>query len=350
MDNISEKYRLSIYSELVEISKEKIYIVKSSLDDKIYIKKLLESKNRPIYEKIKGLSISNIPKIYEIISLEEKLVIIEEYINGSSLEEILSKEKTISKAKVVQYTLDLIDILENLHLSTPPIIHKDIKPSNIMINNDGILKLIDFDISRMHKSNKTKDTHILGSYGYASPEQFGFNQTDPRSDIYAIGVTMNMMLLGELPGDQLYRGDLSKIISKCTQLDPDKRYKNLGEVKAELVKRKKKKTREDNSYLTSKLPGFRSGNFIYKIIASLWYGILLMAAIGSFDKEPLSQDRLMDIIMSLFLFLLTLFYANYNNIRSKLPITSSKNMPIRILGYILYTIILLFLLGIIIPG
>lgn len=158
MKDLTANYRLSLYTEVIELSKGKVYIVKSSLDDRIYIKKVLALENYKIYKEIQKLEIANIPKIYEIINLEDKLVIIEEYINGYSLEEILEDSKRLSEKQVIDYMLDLIDILEELHFSSSNIIHRDIKPSNLMVNNDGILKLIDFDISRQHNTEKTNDT------------------------------------------------------------------------------------------------------------------------------------------------------------------------------------------------
>lgn len=349
--DLTGKYRLSIYSEIVELSKGKIYIVKSSLDDRIYIKKVLDHENYSIYKKIQTLSIVNIPKIYELISLDDKLVVIEEYINGSSLKEILNKSKIISEDKVIKYTLELINIIDKFHSCDSPIIHKDINPSNIMINNDGILKLIDFDISRVHRNDKNTDTHILGTYGYAAPEQFGFNQTDARTDIFSLGVTMNMMLVGKLPNEELYKGQLSKIIFKCIELDPDKRFQNVNELRGKLLKINKKYNKiKDNelsftSSVACKLPGFRSGNLLFKIIAFLWYFILIMIFLGLCYEEYMSEDRITDIIMSLFLFFITLFYGNFNNIKSKLPVLRSKNIFIKILGYIMYTFLLLIVLS-----
>lgn len=348
MGSFTEKYRLSIYTEVVEISKDKVYIVKSSLDDKIYIKKVLQVENFEVYKKVKELNIMDIPKIYEIIKLDNMLVIIEEYINGSSLKEILDTSKVLSETEVISYIIDLINILEELHSSSPIIIHRDIKPSNIMINQDGILKLIDFDISRVHKTDKSTDTIILGTYGYAAPEQFGFNQSDERTDIYSIGATMNMMLTGKLPTEDLYKGPLRKIISKCTQLDPNKRFQSISKLKNELLKEQKKYT--SKSYNThSKLPGFKSNIFLFKIIGSLWYTILLMAILGFFEEEPISKDRIASITLVLFIFALTLLYGNYKDVKSKLALINSPNIFIRLLGYVLYTVGLFIIYGIITP-
>lgn len=349
MGNLSGKYRLSIYSELAEVSKGKIYIVKSSLDDKIYIKKILESEKHEIYRQIQSLSIPDIAKIYELLVLDDKLIVIEEYINGYSLKEILAESKTIPEAKVIEYTLALINIIEKLHSCPSPIIHKDIKPSNIMINNDGILKLIDFDISRMHRDDKKTDTHILGTYGYAAPEQFGFNQTDLRTDIFSLGVTMNMMLVGKLPTEEIYQGELSKIISKCISLDPDKRFQDVSGLKNKLLGKKKKYNKEKKSDSNNKLPGFRSGKLLFKIVGFSWYAILIILLLGLTDEGAPSKNRIIDIVLSLFLFSLTLLYGNFNNLKTKLPIISSRNRFISLGGYVIYSMLLFIVLAIIIP-
>lgn len=350
MEKLTEKYRLSIYQEIIEISSHKIYIVKSSLDDKIYIKKVLEIENYEIYKEIKRLDIPNIPKVYEIIQIDDKAIIIEEYINGHSLKEILDRSQTLPEAKVIEHILDLIDILDRLYSGSSHIIHRDIKPSNIMINNDGILKLIDFDISRIYKSDKSTDTNILGTYGYAAPEQFGFYQSDSRTDIYSIGATMNILLTGKLPMEDLYSGKLSKIISKCIELDPKKRFQNIDQLKDELLKIYRRHNKKSKKNDKSKLPGFNSDKVFLKVIASLWYGILIMTSLGFFEGKPISEDQVLNIIIPLFLFCLTLLYGNYKDIRCKLPIINSKNPLIRLFGYLLYTMILFLIVGIIIPN
>lgn len=349
MDKIAEEYRISIYGEITELSQDKVYIVKSSLDNRIYVKKILPIENSKIYTEIKKLNIPNIPRIYEIIELDDKLVVIEEYINGHSLGEILEDYGVLPEKKVVKCILDLIDILNSFYHSSLTIIHRDIKPSNIMINNDGILKLIDFDISRIHKTDKSTDTDILGTYGYAAPEQFGFNQSDVRTDIYSIGATMNILLTGKLPMEELYKGRLARIISKCIELDPKKRYQNIGELKNDLLKRCRKYDTGKRDYASPKLPGFNSNLLIFRVIGFLWYSLLALILLGFLDKEPVSRGRVSDIIFSLLAFSLTLLYGNYKDIKSRLPIVSSSKPMVQLLGYILYTVVLFTIFGIINP-
>ncbi|MCL2387836.1 MAG: protein kinase, partial [Defluviitaleaceae bacterium] len=132
-----------------------------------------------------------------------------------------------------------------LHESNPPIIHRDIKPSNIIISNDGILKLIDFDIAREYKMDSDADTAHIGTKKYASPEQYGFSQTDCRSDIFSAGMMMAELLTGEVSEENLNaHGELGKIISKCIEVDPKQRFQNVKEVRKALANKPSNKSRK----------------------------------------------------------------------------------------------------------
>ena len=106
-------------------------------------------------------------------------------------------------------------------------VHRDVKPENVIIANDGTVKLIDFDACRSYDSGKTADTQILGTVGYAPPEQYGIYQTDKRSDIYSVGVLLNVMLTGKHPSEYLARGKAGRIITKCTSISPELRYPDV---------------------------------------------------------------------------------------------------------------------------
>lgn len=343
MEDLSTKYRLSIYKELVELDK-KIHIVKSTLDNKIFIKKTVEKDNYEIYKKIKELNIPNIPEIYEIIILEDKLIIIEEYINGYSLKEVLDKNETLDEKKVIQCTLDLLSILKKLHSSKPIIIHRDIKPANIMISNDGILKLIDFDISRIHKKEQSVDTIVLGTHGFAAPEQFGFNQSDERTDIYSIGITMNVMVTGYMPTQVLYDGSLGRIIRKCIEMDPKKRYQTIDLLKESLLKEKFKVDKIDENK-NNKLLRSKFLVLFLKVLKFLWYGLIFMGIMGFLEPVPMTENRISNIGFGVLLLSLTLLYSNYKNIKRKLPMLKSSNKFAKIFGYFFYTSLIITVLS-----
>ena len=153
--------------------------------------------------------------------------IIEELINGQTLGDRLKNGLFFNEDQAVAVLLQLCDGLEYLH--DLGVIHRDIKPDNLMLFKDRVY-LVDFDAAREYKAEQETDTRYLGTYGFAAPEQFGFAQTDERSDIFALGKTMEALV-----GSQ-YDGYLRPIFRKCTELDPGHRYQSIGERKASLQK------------------------------------------------------------------------------------------------------------------
>ena len=105
-------------------------------------------------------------------------------------------------------------------------VHRDVKPENIILRGDNAV-LIDFDAARFHKPENSADTQILGTTGFAAPEQYGLSQSDIRTDIYALGVLINVMLTGEHPSRHLAKGRMGRIVDRCTQVNPQRRYKNV---------------------------------------------------------------------------------------------------------------------------
>ena len=224
----------SKYSELAELNNSKkstVYLVQNVLDGRIYIKKELKNYNIDVYRQIIKIKNMFMARIYEIFKCEDSLIVIEEFVNGQTLQSIVDNKGPLKEETAIKYMINLCSILDVLHNLNPAVIHRDIKPSNIIIDNNGILKLIDFDVSRVYKKAGNMDTHILGTKGYASPEQFGFDQTDCRSDIYSIGVMLNVLTTGKHIKEKLNKGKLKVIIEKCTNILPDNRYSNVNELK-----------------------------------------------------------------------------------------------------------------------
>lgn len=185
----------------------------------------------PAYDFLKSIRHQNLPEVYDSFLLEDGFIVLEEYIDGLSVAEVLqSGLYTYRGAKKV--ITDICDALEILH--SVGIVHRDIKPENVMVSSSGNVKLIDFDASRQISPKRQKDTVALGTIGYASPEQFGISQSDSRADIYALGVMLNVMLTGEHPSKKFAQGRAGKIVLKCTNIVPDLRYKSVLEVKAAL--------------------------------------------------------------------------------------------------------------------
>ena len=167
---------------------------------------------------------------------DSMFVIVRSYIEGVSLSDY-SEGRELSREEVVRLCVKLADILIYLHGRTPPVIHRDIKPENVIVTGEEGLVLIDFDIARTFKTGEETDTVFFGTKGYAPPEQYGFAQTDCRSDIYAFGVQLRFLLTGSVRENRkirLYR-PLQRIIDRCTVFDPESRYSDMRQVKRDLL-------------------------------------------------------------------------------------------------------------------
>ncbi|MBD5134218.1 MAG: serine/threonine protein kinase [Clostridiales bacterium] len=185
-----------------------------------------------VYEALQKISHPNIPVVYEVAQDGSRVVVLEEFIDGTTIAEAL-KTQTYAEAEAVNIVKELCGVLAVLH--SLGIIHRDIKPENVMIDREGRVKLIDYGAARFYKSYQVNDTVIIGTTGFAAPEQFGIAQTDNRTDIFSLGILLNVMLTGEHPSRRLYPGKrLARVIQKCTQIAPDKRYPNVQRLEKEL--------------------------------------------------------------------------------------------------------------------
>ena len=225
---IREQYQL--VKVLKNTDKTQICVYEHKELGKRLVKRSIDG-TEEVYEVLRTLSHPNISNVYEAFRSETGVTVLEEYVDGQTVGEYLLDNLYTEKG-VKKIILSLCDALQFLHYNK--IIHKDIKPENVMIDNGGTVKLIDFDAARVYKPYQSEDTKILGTTGYAAPEQYGLNQTDERTDIYAIGVLINVMLTGEPPQRKLYNGKLKKVIVKCTQTIPDNRYQSIEELKRNL--------------------------------------------------------------------------------------------------------------------
>lgn len=196
---------------------------------------------------LKKLKHPNLPSIIDVIDSDGTLLIVMDYIEGKPLSDYLAEQKFMSQEEVVEWAKQLCDVLGYLHTRKPPIIYRDMKPSNIMLKPDGSVTLIDFGTAREFKENNIEDTTCLGTQGYAAPEQFGGQgQTDPRTDIYCLGTTLYHLVTGHNPSEPPYEispirtwdpglsSGLEKIILRCTQRNPKDRYQNCAELMYEL--------------------------------------------------------------------------------------------------------------------
>ena len=147
---------------------------------------------------MKRLDHPALPRIVDIIDTGVTIYVVMDYIEGESLDRVLKEEGPQPEERVLDWAKQLCDVLGYLHGQKKPIIYRDMKPGNVMLKPEGNIKIIDFGIAREYKEHSTQDTTVLGTKGYAPPEQYT-GQTDARSDIFALGVTMHQLLTGVVP-------------------------------------------------------------------------------------------------------------------------------------------------------
>ncbi|MBP1574741.1 MAG: leucine-rich repeat protein [Oscillospiraceae bacterium] len=204
-----------------------VSVVRSKKNGKRFILRKFSGKGE-VYKKLMNVSCKNLPEIFSVYEGPDMTAVLEEYVSGDTLFSLL-KCDVLSEKEAGDIVVQLCNALDSIHGIGA--VHRDIKPENIIIDGNRVV-LIDFDASRIVDPDKSTDTKILGTTGYAPPEQYGLSQTDSRSDIYALGVVLNVMLTGEHPSTKLAEGGLGKIVQKCTMIAPESRFQSTGELKS----------------------------------------------------------------------------------------------------------------------
>ena len=207
----------------------------SGKNDEIIVNSLLAEANL-----MKRLDHAALPRIVDIIDNGVTIYVVMDYIEGESLDKILNEYGAQPEELVIGWAMQLCDALAYLHAQKPPIIYRDMNPANIMLKPEGNIKIIDFGIAREYKEQSLADTTVLGTKGYAPPEQYS-GQTDARSDIFALGMTMHHLLTGIDPRSgeayapvRMWNPELSEgielIIDKCVEPAPENRYQNCSDL------------------------------------------------------------------------------------------------------------------------
>lgn len=213
-----------------------IALVKDVETGTVAVRKKLRAELLGVYERLKSVEQANLPRVYETEEYEGECFAYYEYIEGETLEDIVHEGKyTIAQAE--EWMEQLCAAMGALHAMQPCVVHRDIKPENIIISNEGVLKLIDLGAARLFKDGKPCDTEQIGTRGYAAPEQYGFNQSDARTDIYAAGTVLHVLMARFGEGAKVYNA----VAARCTQLEPQNRYQSAKAMKTALRMAKYKK-------------------------------------------------------------------------------------------------------------
>lgn len=377
-----DEYRLSFYKEFGSLdAHHNVKFVRHTETGNIYVRKELADYDMSVFQILKTRHFQGIPHVEDFAEDNGNLIVIEEFINGQTLRTILDRKGTLPPDQAMSVLCALCDVLSPLHKNVPPLIHRDIKPENIIITDDSNLYLVDFDASKLYAEGKDRDTELIGTRKYAAPEQYGYAQSDPRTDIYAIGKVGREMVTGDpnkINGPKTE--PLFYILDKCTNMDPEDRYKSVDELRKTLDAlaahgvgqpyRVRYPENDADSHIpngaaadqkeeikrihreSAALPGFRTGVLWKKIVASVCYVIMILSLVRYFMQNPAGlpmPDRIIYVgALALALFSWVLLFNDYLGIASRLPLTRSKNIVLRVIGYYLYMVILTIIPAVII--
>ncbi|MCZ7674214.1 MAG: serine/threonine protein kinase [Chloroflexi bacterium] len=198
-------------------------------------------------EVLARLNHPTIARVVDFFQENQYWYLVMEYVQGEALDTALNRfPHGLAEDQVLNWAAQLAGALDYLHQQNPPVIFRDLKPGNVMVQPDGTLKLIDFGIARYFKAGQSQDTYQLGTPGYAAPEQYGRGQTDARSDVYSLGVLLHQLLTGydpslspmNLPPVRSLRPDVSvrvaQAVEQAMRTDPSQRYASVREFAAAL--------------------------------------------------------------------------------------------------------------------
>ncbi|MBQ8598863.1 MAG: protein kinase [Oscillospiraceae bacterium] len=227
---------MDIYTSLMTAIKTEYYVVKELKTGPRGLVQVLRHKasgkrfvfrhyegTADVYRRLLPISCANLPQIMEVGEKGGKVVVLEEYIQGDTLYYLLegSLIPPEEAKKILRQLCSALWVLHSLGA-----VHRDIKPENVILRGSEAV-LIDFDASRIYKAEQDNDTKVLGTVGFAAPEQYGISQSDGRADIYSMGVLLNIMLTGKHPSVELAEGKLGRVVQKCTMMNPQMRYDSV---------------------------------------------------------------------------------------------------------------------------
>lgn len=332
--------------------KTKLYY--HEIRDELVIVKQIRDVSLPLYHMLYQKKFSYIHNIIEINQKQSTVML--EHIKGENLQEIFDREGRLDFNFFYEPFYELLNTLESLHNIN--IIHKDIKPANIIYSENKFF-LIDFDGSRIFDDEKNQDTVLLGTNGFASPEHYGYQQTDLRSDIYSLGEVINQIFKQSTP--------LIKISEKCKKIDPKDCYQSIAELKKELSENFVSNTLISNKNIIPKKTNIKedhNNNLISKTIFNLYhlslvkkllygiYAILTITYLFSKFSDQIWNDYsnfiflanlIGDTIIMIYLLIITTITISFF-VKFFKGMMTSKILRNTILKILLYTLILVLIL------
>lgn len=234
-------------------------------------------------EILSQLRAEGIPALFRCFDYENCIFLFREYVEGQTLKEYMDGKGKFSEKQAAEIGIKLCNILSYLHSRRPPVIHRDIKAENIVITEDKRIYIIDFGTARDYSPMSSQDTCVMGTPATAPPEQFGFGQTDERSDVYSLGVLLHQLVTGEV---NLKKGSvpdrINKVIRRCTDFSPDARYKGAADLKKALIPLQSKER--------SRIPGRIFVMAAVSVVSALIAGVSVKVFDNGFFKEEYAAE------------------------------------------------------------
>lgn len=341
----SQSLAMSYYKTIATLNEQhNIFLVQHQETNKIYVKKVLDVYNINVYQCLRqnNEELQGIPKLIDYYEKDHQLIIIEEFISGQSLAEYMASSK-LTDTFILNCMLDLCHILEKLHTHQPPIVHRDIKPSNIIVTYYHRFVLLDFNAAKFFTESVSNDTVLLGTPGYAAPEQYGFGSSTPLTDIYSLGILLKE-LVQALP---VATSRFDPIIRQCTELNPSDRYQSVAVLKEDLCRLttgiprtpypqvENIPTRNIATWIS---PGFRTKTPWKMLCAIAGYLMIFNISFTLEVKDKFGAALWYERIFTLLVLLsIVATCFNYRNIQNVLPLHNHHRPIIRAFGVLLGT-------------
>lgn len=364
---IQDELELSYYEDVGPYGNDgQMRLVKDKRDGRYFVKKIRTVYDKAVYAWIFLHPVYGIPRIRLLVEDTDQLILIEEHIDGITLANMMQQfPDQVTEASVIKWMRQLIGLLKYLHAAVPPIVHRDLKPENFVISSAGDLYLVDCNSARLYDGNAGRDTKLLGTVGYAAPEQYGFGESDQRTDIYAFGMILNYLLTGALSRQAIKEGKWYRLIKKCVEMDPQNRYPDAMALEKAFeaaartlpqesetkqmpkVRKERSSSGGDNLFPNGagdwRPPGFRGAGNKVKALAIIGYILLaiyvvgaLASGIGNGIREFIADG----ILLALSILLPVLFLGDYHGFQHLFWGARSKKKPVRITMLCVWSFIL----------
>ena len=244
-ENLQREYE--VLSCIKHTEQKQIYVLRQKQTERKAVLKCGFGMYREILKeeakRLEQMDGTGFPKLMAWEEKEGACFLVREYVEGDTLQELMERENCLSGQEALEAIQQVCGLLRKLHEQNPPIIYRDVKPQNVVRTLQGNYVLIDLDTARAYKDGVGEDTVFMGTRGLASPEQYGYQQTDARTDVYGVGILLTYLMTGGYIKNKDYDvlpGEIKKIIAKCTEFNPKDRYASIKEVERALQRFQKK--------------------------------------------------------------------------------------------------------------